>query len=64
MKFADFLIGRELIEMSQIRDSPKLLCEGTEIRINAGLEFSGAFHRLRFGFANANVDKFSEHVLQ
>lgn len=23
----------------------------------AGLDFSGAFHRLRFGFANANVDK-------
>lgn len=30
----------------------------------AGVEFSGAFHRLRFGFANANVDSVPADVLQ
>lgn len=30
----------------------------------AGVEFKGAFHRLRFGFCNANVDRVDEDVLQ
>lgn len=30
----------------------------------AGVELTGAFHRFRFGFANANVDKLPLDVLQ
>jgi integrase len=30
----------------------------------AKVEFPGAFHRLRFGFANANVDNLDADVLQ
>jgi integrase len=30
----------------------------------AGLKFPGAFHRLRFGFANANVDALPADLLQ
>jgi integrase len=30
----------------------------------AGVEFPGAFHRLRFGFANANVDTIAPDLLQ
>ncbi|WP_428304126.1 tyrosine-type recombinase/integrase [Lacipirellula sp.] len=30
----------------------------------AGVEFRGAFHRFRFGFANANVDKLDADLLQ
>ncbi len=30
----------------------------------AGVDFPGAFHRFRFGFANANVDKLDADLLQ
>lgn len=30
----------------------------------AGTSFRGAFHRLRFGFANANVDNLDADLLQ
>ena len=30
----------------------------------AKVEFPGAFHRLRFGFANANVDSLAADLLQ
>ena len=30
----------------------------------ASVSFSGAFHRFRFGFANANVDSLNEGLLQ
>lgn len=34
------------------------------LKAAAGVEINGAFHRLRFGFANANVDRVPEDVLQ
>ncbi|TWT35882.1 site-specific tyrosine recombinase XerD [Posidoniimonas corsicana] len=34
------------------------------LKQEAGVEIPGAFHRLRFGFANANVDSLPEDVLQ
>ncbi len=36
----------------------------TALKAAAGLEFPGAFHRLRFGFANANVDALPADLLQ
>lgn len=35
-----------------------------KLKAAANVEFAGAFHRLRFGFANANVDRVDEDVLQ
>lgn len=34
------------------------------LKETAGLDFAGAFHRLRFGFANANVDSLPADLLQ
>ena len=34
------------------------------LKTAAGLDFPGAFHRLRFGFANANVDALPADLLQ
>ena len=36
----------------------------SKLKKAAGVDFSKAFHRLRFGFANANVDRVPEDVLQ
>jgi integrase len=35
-----------------------------KLKAAAGVEFPGAFHRLRFGFANSNVDNLPADVLQ
>jgi integrase len=35
-----------------------------KLKTAAGVEFDGAFHRFRFGFANANVDQLEPDVLQ
>jgi integrase len=34
------------------------------LKKTAGAEFRGAFHRFRFGFANANVDNLDAELLQ
>ena len=34
------------------------------LKVAAGVEFPGAFHRFRFGFANANVDSLDADLLQ
>jgi integrase len=36
----------------------------TALKTAAGVKFPGAFHRLRFGFANANVDHLDADLLQ
>ena len=36
----------------------------TTLKKAAGLDFAGAFHRFRFGFANANVDHVDADILQ
>lgn len=36
----------------------------TALKAAAGVEFPGAFHRFRFGFANANVDSLPADLLQ
>src|SRR5690606_24915764 len=36
----------------------------TALKAAAGVEFAGAFHRFRFGFANANVDSLAPDILQ
>lgn len=36
----------------------------TALKAAAGVEFPGAFHRFRFGFANANVDHIDADLLQ
>lgn len=38
--------------------------EFRKLKATAEVDFPGAFHRLRFGFANANVDHVPEDVLQ
>jgi hypothetical protein len=46
------------------RQKAKLGADFTRLKAAAGVEFSGAFHRFRFGFANANVDSLAGDVLQ
>lgn len=41
-----------------------LWADFTSLRTGAKVEFRGAFHRLRFGFANANVDSLAADLLQ
>ena len=42
----------------------RLWADFAKLKAKAGVEFAGAFHRLRFGFCNANVDHVPEDVLQ
>ncbi|QDV74803.1 tyrosine-type recombinase/integrase [Botrimarina mediterranea] len=47
------------------QESPRRLwADFAKLKEAAGVEFKGAFHRLRFGFANANVDHVPADVLQ
>lgn len=41
-----------------------LWVEFAKLKEAAGVEFSGAFHRFRFGYANANVDRLEADLLQ
>ena len=41
-----------------------LWADFAELKTAAGVEFEGAFHRFRFGFANANVGRMDAHLLQ
>jgi len=44
--------------------SAALWADFADLKEAAGVEFRGAFHRFRFGFANANVDQLPADVLQ
>jgi integrase len=47
------------------QESPRRLwADFAKLKEAAGVEFKGAFHRLRFGFANSNVDNVPADVLQ
>jgi integrase len=41
-----------------------LWADFADLKAAAGVEFPGAFHRFRFGFANANVDSLDPDLLQ
>ena len=58
------IVGFDQLLFTWPHNERLLWVEFAKLKKAAGLEFSGAFHRLRFGFCNANVDNMPEDLLQ
>ena len=58
------VIGFDPLVFSWPHHERTLWSDFAKLKESAGVDFDGAFHRFRFGFANANVDKLGEDVLQ
>ncbi len=58
------IIGFEPLVFAWPHNERLLWVEFAKLKEAAEVEFSGAFHRFRFGFANANVDSLPEDLLQ
>lgn len=58
------IIGFEPLVFTWPHHERLLWVEFSKLKAAAGVEFTGAFHRQRFGFANANVDSVDEDILQ
>jgi integrase len=58
------LLGEALFLFEWPHHERTLWTDFTALKAAARLEFPGAFHRLRFGFANANVDALPADLLQ
>jgi integrase len=58
------IVGGQPMVFSYPHDRRTLWVDFQNLKTAAGATFPGAFHRLRFGFANANVDSLDADLLQ
>jgi len=58
------VVGFAPIVFSWPHHERTLWADFAKLKEAAGISFGGAFHRFRFGFANANVDRLEADVLQ
>lgn len=58
------IVGSQKMVFSYPHDRRTLWVDFQGLKTAAGVTFPGAFHRLRFGFANANVDNLDADLLQ
>lgn len=58
------IAGGGLMVFDYLHDRRTLWVDFKALKMAAGVGFTGAFHRLRFGFANANVDTLDTDLLQ
>lgn len=58
------VVGFDELVFTWRHNKRTLWADFANLKEEAGGEFSGAFHRFRFGFANANVDSLPVDVLQ
>ena len=58
------IVGSDPLVFAHPHDRRTLWYDFAALKKAAGVDFPGAFHRLRFGFANANVDNLDADLLQ
>lgn len=58
------IVGSDPLVFAHPHDRRTLWYDFAALKKAAGVDFPGAFHRLRFGFANANVDNLDPDLLQ